>query len=1131
MTSPADPPVLPPELPARLRTLATRWRDAAPAERANYQLYLIDLAEALGVERPRPAAGGDRVADAHRAYQFEYPVTVTTRDGAQVTNFIDLYKAGCFALEAKDADADAPAVRLLTKAFGQVANYARDLPERPPYIMVLDVGRTLLVWDRWSGTYGGFHLAQRIDLATLAERPADIALLRDIWTEPAVRDPRRRAQAITVEIAGLLGALAATLEQRGHEPEPVARFLMRCVFTMFAEDVRLLPDASFTRLLDATAQEPASFTTAVEALWRAMNDGALFGYHRLLRFNGHFFADATALPLAPAELALLRRAASADWSAVEPTIFGTLLVRALTPEERHRLGAEYTPRAFIERLVRPTVEEPVRARWAAVQAEVLQLRERAATRKRAQDRDADLREAERHLLEFHGWLRGLRILDPACGSGNFLYVTMHALKRVELEVFRALSEVHGGQLGIRMAEVDPSQFLGIEVKPWAREIAELTLWIGFHQFWRQVHGDVQPEEPLLRDTGTLECRDAVLAWDAIVHRPEKDRPDPTPRLVHPVTGALVPDPEARLPYYEYVGARAAEWPEADFIVGNPPYLGEKRQREALGDGYVDALRASYAEVTDSADLVTYWWHRAAKAVAAGTTLRAGLITTNTLTQSKNRKVIEQAAKIGARIIWAIANHPWVESTDGAQVRVTMTVLSSSTAPPIIVSVDEDGQEISSTIVAQINADLTADADVASAAGTKLRANGGISSQGFKLVGAGFVVEADEARRLIAMSPAHSAIVRPFRNGKDLSNRPRGVYVIDFGLCDEAEARAHPVLYDRIRATVMPERQANARESYRSLWWRFAEPRRELRSALAGLTRYIVTLEVSKHRFFLFVDSTIAPDGKLVCIASADAYVLGVLSSFIHEAWATAAGGRHGVGNDLVYSKSLCFSPFPFPHSKPDFSAPIAAIAQAIDSHRQDALARDERVTMTGIYNVIAKLRTGEPLTPKERTIHELAACGVLRDLHDELDALVARAYGWPWPLSREAILERLVALHAERVAEEARGLVRWLRPDYQAPGADAAAPTAAAAAAPAADDDVADGTVAGAALLPWPAGAIDQIAALTRLVAAHPLAPAEAAARFAEAPVVIVARHLETLALLGEVRVGGDGRYGGIGTA
>lgn len=656
-----------PEVDARLRALAGRWAHVGAAERANYQLYLIELAEAIGVERPRPAPAGGRIAEG-LAYQFEYPVQATSRDGATTTNFIDLYKQGCFALEAKHAVEGASSLRLLTGAFGQVSNYAKDLPERPPYIMVLDVGSTLIVWDRWAGTYGGFNGGRRLDLRTLVERPEDVALLRDIWTDPGHRDPRRHAQAVTEEIAALLARLAATLEARGHAQERVARFLIRCVFSMFAEDVHLLPEASFKRLLDAVQPDgPGGFVEAAEALWRAMDAGSLFGYHKLLRFNGHFFRDAEALPLDADELALLRLAAAADWSAVEPTIFGTLLVRALTPEERHRLGAEYTPRAFIERLVRPTVEEPVRERWAAVQAEILQLRERG--------RPQDLRAAEARLVEFHDWLLGLQILDPACGSGNFLYVTMHVLKRVEVEVFRLLAEVHGGQRGLRLAEIDPGQFHGIEVKAWAREIAELTLWIGYHQFWRQ-HHDVQPDEPLLRDTGTLEHRDAVLAWDAVRRDTTRDRPDPTARIVDPASGQMVPDPAAILEFTEYVNPRPAPWPEADFIVGNPPYLGNKRMREAFGDGYVAALRAAYPEVPESIDFVMYWWVRTAEAVASGRTIRAGLITTNSITQLFHQPLVAQAADMGAHVAWAAPDHPWQDGSDAAAVRVAMTVASA-----------------------------------------------------------------------------------------------------------------------------------------------------------------------------------------------------------------------------------------------------------------------------------------------------------------------------------------------------------------------------------------------------------------------------------------------------------------------
>ena len=1122
---PAAPDHLAPDTVRRLRELTVRFTDVAAAERANYQIYLMELCEAIGVEKPRPAATGGRVAE-HTAYQFEFPVQTTTRDGVVSTNFVDLYKAGCFALEAKHADEGVKTDRMLTKAFGQVANYARDLGDRPPYIMVLDVGRTLLLWDRWQGgTYGGFHLGTRIDLRTLADRPGDVALLRDIWTNPGVRDPRRHAQAITVEIAGLLAELSATLEARGHDPERVARFLIRCVFSMFAEDVKLLRDMEFTRLLDAVSPtDPSEFVNAAEELWKAMDSGRMFGPRRLLMFNGHFFASAEALPIERKELELLRRAAAADWSAVEPSIFGTLLVRALTAEERHRLGAEYTPRAFIERLVRPTVEEPVRERWTAVQADVMQLREQAAGKGKKAAADL-MQTAVQRVLTFHEWLRGLQILDPACGSGNFLYVTMHALKRVEVEVFRLLADLQGGQMSTRMAEIDPGQFHGIEVKAWAREIAELTLWIGFHQFWRQQHGDVQPTEPLLRDTGTLEHRDAVLAWDSIVHRPERDRLDPTPRIVHPVTGQLVPDPSAKLKYFEYVGARQAEWPKADFIVGNPPYLGGTEMREALGGGYVDALRAANEQVPDGADFVMYWWWHASRLIAARQADRAGFITTNSITQVRNREVVAGAAEHGARVTWAIADHPWVDEAGGAAVRVAMTVVVLNPQSATVVFVDEYARETRREVATRLNVDLTTHADIPLATSSRLTANESLSFAGFQLFGAGFVLEESEGLRLLKSSASHADVVRPYRNGRDLATRPRRAFVIDFGLRSEAQSREFPMLFDLVRARVKPERDANRRASLATSWWRFGYPRGELRRALVSLHRYIATVETSKHRYFTFLEAAIAPDNMLTVFATDDASMLGMLSSSLHVVWALAAGGRLGVGNDPRYQKTLCFDPFPFPDPPAELRARISALAESLDTHRKSAIDRDERVTMTGMYNVVAKLRSGDALTPKERTIHELAACGVLRDIHDELDALVAEAYGWPWPMSDDEILERLVALHDVRVEEEKQGLVRWLRPEFQAPGQ-----TLTVAPAELSLESIdATKVSATAAPVPWPAEAVEQIGALKRLVGVATLTVDDAAKHFAGAKREIVSRHLETLAILGEVRELGDGRYGGSG--
>lgn len=1093
--------------PARLRDLCERWRSAQASERANAQLYLVELCDALAVERPRPAGTG---------YEFEYPVRMVDRNsGVESCNFIDLFKQGCFVLEAKHKEVERSNEMSLQKAFGQAHAYARALPGTPPpYLLVLDVGRTLIVWDRWQGTYGSFAAGRRIDLTDLAFRREDVELLRAIWEDPMSLDPGGRATAVTEEIARKLAELARRLETRGFAPERVAQYMMRCVFTMFAEDTGLLPKRFFQGAIEAGLKDPEGFVADVEALWRAMDTGQRFYFQRLLRFNGHFFQEAEALPLPREDLALLLEASQVAWRDVEPAIFGTLLTRALDPAERHRLGAEYTPRAYVEPVVRVAIEEPVREWWTCIQAEVLELRDSRG--KSSRKKQKDLQRAEERLREFHGKLRRLEVLDPACGSGNFLYVALHALKRIEREVLLTLEQLTG-QHDLDLEGIGPWQFHGLEIKPWAREIAELTLWIGYHQIWTEYHPGTHPPEPVLRETGTLDCRDSVLAWDAIEEDPRRARPDPRPRIRHQVTGRLVPDPAAVLKYDLYRGARPASWPEADFIVGNPPYMGQGRQREAFGDGYVDALRGAYADVPDSADYVMYWWHRAAEAVASGRTVRAGLITTNSITQAQNRPVVERAAEAGARVIWTVPDHPWIDERGAADVRVALTVIAKEPVSATLVRVDDSARPIAEVTVERLNGDLTAHADVATASADPLRANSALASPGFKLHGSGFILPADEARRLLALDPRHAQIVKPYLNGRDLTSRTRGVYVIDFGMRGRREAEGYPVPFDVVRSRVKPERAANNDRSTRDKWWRFGRNREELRAALDGLPRYIATVETAKHRVFVFLDATVAPDNTLICVASSDAYHLGVLSSAVHQAWALAAGGRLGIGNDPRYNKTRCFDPYPFPLATPEIRGRIAELAEALDRHRWEALARDPEVTITGAYNVIEKLRSGGPLTPRERQTYESAACGFLLDMHDELDGLVAEAYGWTWPMEREEMLDRLVQLHHRRRREEAAETVEWLRPDFQATGSLFAALRSRVARAEPEQVQPVFGE--------WAAETAEQIAAVLNLLSVRSASAEDAARWFVDADPAVLSRHLETLLLMGEVQQGIDGRY------
>ena len=921
--------------------------------------------------------------------------------------------------------------------------------------------------------------------------------LRALWADPLSLDPARVSARVTRKVAGELAELARSLEAAGHPAELVAGFLTRCLFSMFAEDVGLLPkgadgSGSFLALLKTHCNDPATLVNMLRVFWAGMDSG---GFNPaiaqdVLRFNGKLFKGANAsgyvLPLTVAQVDGLLRAAGAKWQDVEPAIFGTLLERALDPAERHALGAHYTPRAYVERLVLPTVVEPLRADWANAQAAALLLVHEAEALD-GKKRDARLAEARTEIRRFHHQLCTTRVLDPACGSGNFLYVTLEHLKRLEGEVLNQLEALsprlvavsHDDEgniievreatssrqdaLGLEGETVTLQQLRGIEINERAAALAELVLWIGWLQWHLRTRGPSSVAEPVIHDYGNIECRDAVLAYDR-----QEIALDANGRLItrwdgktfktHPVTGENVPDETAQVPQWKYVNPRRAEWPQADFIVGNPPFIGAGPMRAALGDGYVQTLRSTWPEVPESADFVMYWWNHAAALVRAGRARRFGLITTNSLRQTFNRRVIEThlGAKNPLTLAFAIPDHPWVDSAQGAAVRIAMSVGSVADVEGRLLLVGDeratDADEVEVRLDERrgvLHADLRMGANVASAAA--LRANSRVSSPGVKLHGAGFIVSRTEAAALgLGAVPRLGHHIREYRNGRDLNATSRDVLVIDlFGLSVDEARQQFPSVYQWVIERVKPERDHNNRATYRDNWWLFGEPRRDMRPALLGLSRYIATVETSRHRTFQFLDASILPDNMVIAIASADALHHGVLSSRVHVVWALAAGGRLGIGNDPRYNKTRCFETFPFPSDDtgltPELADRIRSLAEQLDAHRKVRQAAHESVTLTGLYNVLDKLRRDESLSASDKALHEQGLVSVLRTLHDELDAAVLQAYGWsdlgpvPWADDAarsawtETLLERLVALNAKRAAEEALGTVRWLRPEFQNP--------------------------------------------------------------------------------------------------
>jgi hypothetical protein len=582
----------------------------------------------------------------------------------------------------------------------------------------------------------------------------------------------------------------------------------------------------------------------------------------------------------------------------------------------------------------------------------------------------------------------------------------------------------------------------------------------------------------------------------------------------------------------YLNPRQAAWPEANYVLGNPPFIGNKRMRFTLSDGYVAALREAWPEVPDTADYVMYWWQRSAAITRSGGLRRFGLITTNSIRQIFNRQVIEHqlSAKPPLAVAFAIPDHPWVDSADGADVRIAMTVCSKDvslgrldTVTSETVGADGETEVQLTSRTGEIHANLTVGPKVSGA--VPLVSNSGLCFQGMNLVGKGFRLEPHDVEELgygLACLPEQ---LKHYGNAKDMMQGRFTRYVIDLYGLGEQEARLqHPQLFQWLLDRVKPERDHNNRESRRRNWWIFGEPVGKLRHAWAGLNRVIITTETSKHRVFSFVNLPFCPDHKLYAVCSDDAATLGVLSSRIHVTWALAAGGRLGVGNDPVYNNTKCFSPFPFPQLAEPDAARIRELGERLDTHRAEQLARYPDLTLTGIYNVLEKLSSSEPLAAKERVIHEQGLVSILKQIHDDLDAAVFAAYGWPSSLSYDEILERLVRLNTERAAEESRGVVRWLRPEFQKPDAERATQGTLDIEEPAEEAAI---PATPKAKTPWPKTLPERAQAVKAALAAvrTPVTAEQLAKTFLRARAEGVQELLETLVSLGQARELPDGRF------
>ena len=793
--------------------------------------------------------------------------------------------------------------------------------------------------------------------------------------DPERLRPGETRQAATERAAAAFAALAQSLRERGHGARAVAHFVNRLVFCLFAEDIGLLPARMFTRMLEQARSRPESFTGMAGALFGAMAKGGLVGFESVAWFNGGLFDDDSALPLARSEIDAALDAAALDWSEIDPSILGTLFERGLDPDKRSQLGAHYTDRDKIMRIVDPVVVRPLLAEWEAAKAGIAAALERAGRARAPAARTRRRAEARRLLDGFLERLRGFTVLDPACGSGNFLYLALHALKDLEHRV-QLEAEALGLEYGF--PAVGPANVRGIELNAYAAELARVSVWIGEIQ-WMRRNGFRESRDPILKPLETIRNGDAILS-------PEGGDP---------------------------------EWPAADVVIGNPPFLGGKLLRRGLGGDYVEALRRLYgARLHGEADLVCHWFDRAARLVADGAVARAGLVATNSIRGGRNRAVLDRIAADSA-IFDAWSDEPWV--VDGAAVRVSLVCFGPKEAGA--------SGRLNGASAERIAADLTAGSVDLTKAG-KVARNAGRAFMG-DVKGGAFDVPGDLAREWLRL-PANpngrpnSDVLKPWMNGMDVTRRSSGRWIVDFGFAmDESAAALYEAPFQHVAEHVRPVRQRGRHKARARFWWRHVSPGPETWRALDGLKRYIVTPVVAKHRLFAWLDARICPDHQLIAVARDDDTTFGILHSCFHEMWSLRLGTS--LEDRPRYTPTTTFETFPFPEGlspdvpAADYAADPRAIAIA-DAARRLVELRDRWLNPPEWVEWIDEPVSGYPPRPvprdaaaarelDKRTLTALYNTRPrwLADAHAALDAAVAAAYGWDADISDDRALRMLLS--------------------------------------------------------------------------------------------------------------------------
>lgn len=892
----------------------------------------------------------------------------------------DVWYRGKFIWEYKSPGKD------LDKAYQQLLRYRESL-DNPPLLITSDTN-DIIIHTNFTGTVKEIH---KITLEHILDGDG-LDLLKRAFFNPDSFRPALTKNEVTEATAATFLKVADTLKQYdpSADPEKIAHFLIQLLFTVFAEDMGLLPNKLFTQLIKRHHEQPKSLSETLRLLFNTMREGGWFGFEWIPHFNGELFDD-NPFPDLPSDLTNpLLNAADQNWANINPTIFGTLFERIIDDEKRdqliidenrERVGVHYTSVDDIKLIVDPVLLEPLREQWEKT---------RPAARRLIQE--GDLTAAHTLISECAQTIASTTVLDPACGSGNFLYVALQELMRLQTALI-AYAERHG--LEPIPLTVSPHQLYGIEINPYAHELAQMTVWIGYIQ-WRFENGSPDIEEPILRPLNQIQRRDAILAYD--------DNGDP----IEPV------------------------WPAADVIIGNPPFLGGQKFLRVLGEAYTTQLRDFYDDkVPANADLVAYWFERARTQIAQNHTQAAGLIATQSIRKGVSRAVLDRINASG-QIFSAWSDNEWV--LDGASVRVSIVCFDDGNRSVYTL----DGEDVS-----KINPDLTSTTDVTRA--SQLTENLGLSFEGNKKSGA-FEVSKTVADSLISANAQNQDVVKLWINGVDVTRRLRNMWIIDFGSMDYETASRYKEPMAFVVEHVKPTRTGKRERRQKQFWWQFARSRPHMRDALLPLSRFIATVRVAKHRLFVFLSNDVIPDSRLYVISRDDDYFFGVLHSKIHKVWSLATSSWHGDGDEggrPTYNNTTCFETFPFPWppgSEPSEteSEHVRAIARSVrelvafrqkwlhpEADQIDQISKTQlkKRTLTNLYNALTVYRNNRQIeidkfteaTPTDLTLIDIQE---LDDIHQDLDRAVLSAYGWPYDLTDEQILGNLLALNLERAEKQ-----------------------------------------------------------------------------------------------------------------